>query len=532
LVASRSDVLDILRQYPEKWFSIDDLVKLTGFSDKSVRERVRELEINEVLEISTATRGTRLFRLRDQYRTLPGTESDSSDSTQTLLSVREHRVLPPTGPIEIGAGPVPELHPLPFVGVMRDLHKNRDAVRKILLDVDRSELEQLYWLLRKTREKDKKANPFEAVTIIPTRGLIEGVTKQKGYDGFLIGTASASRDSIIGLHFGRVHLPVKIPIITASGVIQRFLNDRPIKKSDVLNLPERLHPTSIDRTEFRRDLAGLPKILRQTYHYELDEQLIADVVEYLQDSRQYEADEKTIEMAARMRSDPENVIFLRRGALTPGEQHPYDFMDPEKALFVGRAFDEYVRVKDRLHDNKFNGFGVISQGEPRRAIFREIIDEILGDKLPDWQKGQMNALSDNDLLAFLLEEGEYTAILKKTPMEDVLSRMDKGRLRRNLGGAVYSHYEEQRQKMKTYQFFLGSGQRRAVRYDYPVYHDYPQEAISMRESCLPYLIHKSSPEGEFEAIFPRILKFAYDATQNRAAEIDKLLPSWFGGKKL
>lgn len=534
MVVSQNDVIDLLRR-SDKWLSIEDLVELTRLSDKSVRERVRELEINDVLELSTTTRGTRLFRLREQYRTLPESESDRSASVQTLLAFRERQASSPTGPIEIGAEAVTEEYPFPFVGVMRDLEKNRDAIRKILLDVDCTELGQVYGFLRKKRENDKKGNPFEAVTIIPTRGLIEGVAEQRGYDGFLIGTASALRDSMIGLHFGRVHLPVKIPIITASGVIQRFLHDRPIKKPDLLNLPERLHPTNVDRTEFKRDLPGLPKILRQTYHYELDQQLIAEVVEYLRESRHYEADKKTIETAARMRSDRENVIFLRRGALTPGEQHPYDFMDPDKAFFVAKAFDDYLRVKDRLHDNGFNGFGVIYAGEPRRAIFREIIDEILHDRLPGWEKGRMNVLSDNDVLGLLLEEGEYTAILKKTPMEDLLNekeRMNKERLRRNLGGAVYSRYEEQRQKMKTYQFHLGSGQRVAVRYDYPVHRDSPQEATSVRESCLPYLIPKSSPEGEFEAIMPRILRFASDAARNRIAEIDKLLPSWFGGKKL
>lgn len=533
MVSRHPEVLDVFQspKFSSKWLSIEDLVQLTGLSDKSVRERVRELEITDVLEIATGSSGTRLFRLKEQYWRHLESEPTIPGSGQTIVNLRDHKIPPIARPIEIRPEITKEEWPFPFVAIMRDLTKHRDAIRKIILDIDRSELEQVFQALAKQRKQDKKSNPFEAVTVIALDGLVEGETQERRFEGFLVGTASTSQDSILGLHFGHVHVPMKIPIITASGLIQMFAKDRVVEKRAV-NLPERLRPTDVAKGEFKRDLPGLPKILRQTTHYDLDQQLIAEVVEYLRSSRHYEADKKTIETVTRMRSNRDPVILLRRGSLTPGEQHPYDFLDPEKALFVGKAFDDYLRIKDRLHDNEFNGFGVIVGGEPRRAIFREIIDEMLRNKLPGWEKGRMNTLSDNEVLGLLLEEGEYTAILKKTPMEDVLLRMNKDRLRQNLGGAVYAQYEERRQKMKTYQCYLGTGVHVAVRYDYPVYRDSPEEATSVRESCLPYLIPKSSPEDEFGPTIPRILIFALDLARDRAAEIDKLLPSWFGGKKL
>jgi hypothetical protein len=530
------EALRKLRAYnEERWASIEDLVATTRLSDKWVRESLYRLEQEGRLFIRIGSHGIRLYSLKmTEYET----ESDENLNA-------EEKLTPDTGKrqvIRIGARVQVEKQlptPLP---ILKELSDRRVQIRKILLDTDTSELARVFEKLYKEREgngpqsEQREGNPFAAVDLLATTGLIDGppVKDRLAKDSIMIGTSASGQPCVLGLRFGRVSIPVKFALTTAAGYIQEMAKGEVKKESSYeILMPKHLTPEEVTE-DYDREFPGMNKIIRESFHYQIDIQAIEYMLDRLIRRRQSRVDIESLEHAQKVHSgsDENPLLLLKSGSLTPQEQSPFDLIDPTKGAFLLSDMNDYLRLKEHLTIGgpKCWAFGVLQETEPRRAVIRDIIDELLSQKLPDWERGRMNVVDDNDVLGLLLDPGEYTPVLLKTPHKDILTKNVVERARRRLTAPLYTRYDNIRKQLKTYQFFMQSGYGKAVRFDYPVFDEASQnEGPNIRDIVVPILFSASSTESPVEPSRPRVIKYAEDLSAMWLNKMAKMAPMWLGG---
>lgn len=525
------EALKKLRAYNEqRWASIEDLVATTKLSDKWVRESLYRLEEAGRLSVEIGPRGIRLYSLKL-------TEEETQLDENLLISEEQVAIAKSTTSgrkrhvVEIGAGTKVESAWPPPIPVLRELHNRRDQIRKVLFDTSTSELAEIFQTLYEKRKGERReGNPFAAVKLFATEGIIDGkVIGDSTQGAVMIGTAASGRPCVLGLRFGPVSIPVKFGLTTAAGVIQEIENGEVVKEPHEIRFPKKLSPEGVTE-DYDHEFPGMTKIIKEIFHYELDHQTLDYALDILKSRLHYKVDMESLDHV-RLKEEGPPLLLLKSGSLTPQEQNPFDLLDPVKRTLLLDDVNSYMRLRDRLIGQGSNcfAFGVLKDTEPRRAVIRDIIDELLTRKLPEWQGGRMNTVDDNDVLGLLLEPGEYTPVLKKTPHEDIIESM-RDRARNALGSALYTQYEMNRQRLKTYQFFMKLGHGRAVRFDYPVYREVPkEEGIDVRDFVAPILSSWSSKESELEAPRPRIIRYAEDLSATLLKKMEKLAPSWIGG---
>jgi hypothetical protein len=525
------EALKRLRAYNEqRWASVEDLVATTKLSDKWVRESLYRLEEEGRLFVKVGPHGIRLYSLRlteeeAQHEKLISEEHPATVKSATTGGKR--RV------VEISAGPAVESALPPPIPVLRELYNRREEIRKILLDTSTSELVEVFQSLHEEKRKNERreGNPFGAVKLFATKGIIEGkVIGDSTQDAVMIGTAASAQPCIVGLRFGPVSIPVKFGLTTAAGIIQEIEKGKVVKEPYEIGFPKQLSPERVTE-DYDHEFPGMTKIIREIFHYELDHQTLDYALDILRSRLHYKVDMESLDHV-RLKEEGTPLLLLKSGSLTPQEQSPFDLLDPAKRTLLLDDVNSYMRLRDRLKDQGPNcfAFGVLKDTEPRRAVIRDIIDELLTRKLPEWEGGRMNTVDDNDVLGLLLDPGEYTPVLKKTPHEDIIESM-RDRARNALGSALYIQFETNRQRLKTYQFFMKLGHGRTVRFDCPVFRETSEEGVDIRDFVAPILFSWSSKESELEAPRPRILRYAEDASMKLLNKMKTLAPTWLGGSR-
>jgi hypothetical protein len=525
---SVEEALMDLRAYNEqRWASVEDLVATTKLSDKWVRESLYRLEEQGRLLFKIGPHGIRLYSLR----------LTEDEAQQDEVSVRNGEgMIAKSAPyvgkrrvIEIGASTAERVSPPP-IPVLRELHSRRDEIREILLDTNTNELAEVFHALLEERRKDERreGNPFAAVKLQATKGIIEDKVKfDTTQDAVMIGTAASAQPLILGLRFGPVSIPVKFGLTTAAGIVQDIEKGEVIKEPFEVRIPKTLSPERVSE-DYEHEFPGMTKIVREIFHYELDHETLDYGLDILRSRLHYKVDLESLDHV-QLKEQGKPLLLLKSGSLTPQEQSPFDLIDPHKRTLLLDDVNSYLRLKDRLKDRGPNclAFGVLRDTEPRRAVIRDIIDELLTRKLPEWQGGRMNTVDDNDVLGLLLDPGEFTPVLKKTPHEDLMDSM-RDRARNALKPALFAQFEMNRQRLKTYQFFIKLGHGRALRFDCPVFRETPEEGVEIRDFVAPILFSWSSIESELEAPRPRILRYAEDASMRLLNKMKNLAPSWVG----
>ena len=543
MVENKLDVLEALRKLSspdqDRWFSVEDLIEVTQLSEKWVRENLARLELLGLVYVRDGSRGTRFYSLRSTGGSSRLIQTDVSNREQTLLSktVGSERV---RQAVEIGATVQrthewPRFPPLPLI---KELVERRDEIRQILKETTLGELDEVFTDLRTRREAEREerkgiGNPFAAVTITAWHGLVDGKAKKSSLRrGIIIGTAASAQSRLLAFRFGSYSIPVKFGLTTACGIIHR-IEDGKTEPHEILR-PERLtEPTGVSEDSDRAEFPGLNKILKQSFHYQLDHEALNFALPLLRDRIHYKTDVESMEHGQGLRSAGSLLLLLKSGSLTPQEQSPFDLLDSEKALYVQRAFDSYLRLRDRLRDHGDSclAFGVLRSSEPRRSIFREIVSELLrrrwGSK---WNPGGLNLLDDNIILGILLNEGEYTAVIKKTPHQDVIPEKDRDRVRGIIGSAKFSQWLENTRDSKTYQFFMGLGNGKALRFDSPVFSEERNEGPEIRDRTADTIFSISSPIEDFEGSVPRIVSYAEGHSEDYLRHMAKIMPTWLGGR--
>jgi hypothetical protein len=444
--------------------------------------------------------------------------------------------------VEIGAAPQSkqELFEPPPIPVLRLIWRRRPEIRRILLKANEDDIRSAFeWLYKeRTKEEKRLGNPFAAVKLSFSEkgGLIDGaVTKTNPINAVIVGTASSAAPQVLGFRFGSFSIPVKFGLTTACGIVQNYVNGS--VKGEVRELREpkaKSSPDSVDTTDYDKEFPGMNKLVKERFHYQLDHEIFDWALEVLRTRRHYKLDIESFDEADNLRSAGLQLVLLKSGSLTPQEQSPFDFIDPVKGSYLQGTFNQYTLLRNRLKDRGNSvAFGVLRYTEPRRAVIREIIDRILEQELPDWIPGRMKSLDDNDVLGLLLDRGEYTAIIKKTPHEDILQIEGlRERARHYLGGPRFSQYEADIQESKTYQFFMGFGNGRALRFDYPVFRDSQQEGVTIRDTAAPIIYALSAPVDEdFGGDLPRVLTFAQERSEKHLDALAEQLPTWVGGRR-
>src|SRR6266540_3364202 len=518
------EALRVLRSIGgERWVSVEDLVELTRLSDKWVREGLSRLELTGEVSTKEGPRGTRLYRLNPADETTDSSRDDISRWQNVLgHGSAGHRS---DGIVEIGGRVTAKQEPYepPPIPALRELWDRRPQIRKILLKTDTTELREIYDHLDSKRRNDPDGNPFGAVKIFARNGLIDGsVRKVPIKNVVMIGTAASAEAHIFRFRFGPVSIPVKFGLTTACGIIHQIEDDK--VNTDTLQevkIPKRLTPDRVDEDLDRTDFPGMSKLVKESFHYELDNEALDYALPLLKESLQYKADLESLQRAEGIRSRKPLLFLLRSGSLTPQEQHPFDLKDSRKEKVLQATFNAYIRLRDRIIGQGSGTFvfGVLPNTEPRRAIYREIIDELLKRKLPGWVSGRMNTLDDNDVLGLLLDRGEFTQVARKNPMEDIIQSIGLARIRTVLGTALYNQYESNRKLSKTYQFFMGFGDGKALRFDCPVLQETTDEGPAIRDIAAPIIFSSSSAVGESEGTRPRIITYAQTLSKRHLAEM-------------
>jgi hypothetical protein len=404
--------------------------------------------------------------------------------------------------------------------------------------VDTAKLSEIFDDLNSRKENDVQSrilgNPFAAVRLYALDGLIDGVAGKVGIEGaIMIGTASSAKAEMMGFRFGSVSIPVKFGLTTAYGLIQQIVKDETEDQKEFF-VPEKASPDGIDEHTYSHDdFPGMNKIVKETFHYGLDHQALDWALTHLRQRLHYRTDLEALERAKATYPQAPRLFLLKSGSLTPQEQHAMDFRDEVKASYLQNAFLQYVRLRDRVLREGGDSlvFGVLDRSEASRSIFREIIDELLTRELPGWEPGRMNAVDDNDVMGLLLNPGEYTPVIKKTPQEDILQAITPSRAKTILGVKAFNQYEAFRQQTKTYQFYMKFPTGRAIRFDYPVFLETRKEAIDIRDLTAPILFSKSSQTDDFEETqLPRVVSLANMQSRNWLAALSAQLPLYLGGR--
>lgn len=523
------DALNHLKAYGgEGWVSVEDLVKLTNLSEKWVRESLERLQAADLVSVMVMSRGVRLYALKRPIEALTTVTPDSLTPEQTVI-LKRSATSQGRKPVQIGSSSqkVREWTPPPPIPVLTELFKRRKEIREILQATDIDQLSSIFEELKVKRESQRGGNPFKAVKMFALDGLIDGLAKKIKVNALMAGTASSAQVSVLGFRFGKMSIPVKFALTTACGIVHKVVNDKVQPSVHEIKLPKHLMPEGIDAENYDHDFPGMNKLVKESFHYGLDHETLDYALTLLKQRIHYKADVESIEAAKDINPNESMLLLLKSGSLTPQEQNPFDLLEPTKAKWVQRAFHDYTLLRDRLMTAGGLAFGVLSRTEPRTSIYREIIDELLSSKLPSWTPGKMYPLDDNDVLGMLLERGEYTPVVEKIPHEDVLQKMGPERVRGILGNALFGQYESYRQKSKTYQFFIGYGNGKAVRFDYPLFEE--NGGTEIRDSVAPILLSRSSIEDEFDGTRPRIVTYAEGMSERHLIDMAKLLPSWVGG---
>jgi hypothetical protein len=495
-------ILEALKNIKGKeWVSIQDLIRLTGRSERSIRSAVMELEAIGLLEGRTEIgEKKKLYRLRTM---------DPSLLSHTLTPIGRRSVLRhfaeggPEGRVKkpILIRPRKEekatskFYPSRAEPLM-DLQREKEKLREYLVSYGEAGLQEILneiW----EREYKERGCPFE---LVMEKGLIDGkCPNAPKFSGILAASAGYYSSPTIMFRIGRVPIPAQFVIPAAYSIIQDYEQGKVVETYEA-RLPEKPGLLQFEELGLRGEIPAQAKLYKEIVHYELDNIVMTNII----------------------RKDKHPSLFLRYGALVPGELHPADVLDPFKRALVFDDYTNYIMLKQRAIDARMGVFGVIEETERKASIFTQTIDEIAHREL-GWERGKFEGYPDNWVLACLLDEGEYTPIVYWDRYKDIIPLISR-RLQQRLG-PIWSLYLRRIQEMKTYFFYLGLEGSLAVRYDFPVeIVEGPEEALELRNKVAPILREISWSDPIRNSRIPRVVSMAREGAEKWQRIIEETLP--------